>query len=110
MKKPPLISQVKLPSKSLESYSKVSPVGLSGTTLTYGPYKDLAPFLIAPMRLHYEQNTPFAEIVSLEREIEVSHWGNVYVEEVYELKHAGALHKVCKCSPLLILKKNDVHC
>ena len=28
------------------------------------------------------------------REIEVSHWGNVYVEEWYTVKHMGAQHKV----------------
>ncbi len=27
------------------------------------------------------------------REVEVSHWGNIAVEEIYELKHAGAVLK-----------------
>jgi oligosaccharyltransferase complex subunit alpha (ribophorin I) len=29
----------------------------------------------------------------LTREIEVSHWGNIAIEEIYELKHAGAILK-----------------
>lgn len=29
----------------------------------------------------------------MHREIEVSHWGNIAVEEIYELKHAGAALK-----------------
>lgn len=86
--------QVKVPSKNVESYTKVQPVVLSGTTLKYGPYSNIAPFKITRLRIHFEQNTPFAQVVSLQKEIEVSHWGNVYVEEIYELKHAGALHKV----------------
>eukprot|EP00884_Botryococcus_braunii_P008768 jgi/Botrbrau1/17893/Bobra.0477s0003.1 len=36
---------------------------------------------------------PSPPFVSLLKEVEVSHWGNVYVEEIYELKHGGALHK-----------------
>lgn len=86
--------QVKVPSKAVESYTKVQPVAFSGTTLKYGPYSNVGPFKVVRLRLHFEQNTPFAQVVSLLKEIEVSHWGNVYVEEIYELKHAGALHKV----------------
>lgn len=32
-------------------------------------------------------------MADLEREIEVSHWGNVYVTENYKLRNAGAKHK-----------------
>jgi oligosaccharyltransferase complex subunit alpha (ribophorin I) len=35
-------------------------------------------------------NKPFAKFSTLARELEVSHWGNVAIEEIYELKHAGA--------------------
>lgn len=38
-------------------------------------------------------NFPFAKFSTLTREIEVSHWGNIAVEEIYELKHAGAVLK-----------------
>lgn len=40
--------------------------------------------------VHYTNNYPFAKFSSLTREIEVSHWGNIAIEELYELKHAGA--------------------
>ena len=33
-----------------------------------------------------------AQIVTYVKEIEVSHWGNIYVEEKYEIKNAGARH------------------
>lgn len=34
--------------------------------------------------MHYENNAPFAA-AEIEREIEISHWGNVYVEERYHV-------------------------
>jgi oligosaccharyltransferase complex subunit alpha (ribophorin I) len=40
--------------------------------------------------VHYENHAPFAQVTELEREIDVSHWGNVYFEERYSLRHAGA--------------------
>jgi oligosaccharyltransferase complex subunit alpha (ribophorin I) len=30
------------------------------------------------------------KLISAQREIEISHWGNTAIEEVVELKHAGA--------------------
>jgi oligosaccharyltransferase complex subunit alpha (ribophorin I) len=40
--------------------------------------------------IHSVNNKPFAKFSQAEREIEVSHWGNIAVEETYELKHVGA--------------------
>ncbi len=31
-------------------------------------------------------------MTTLVKEITVSHWGNIYVDEHYELRHAGAKH------------------
>ena len=56
---------------------------------------DVGPFQAHELRVHYENNSPFAEVTALTREVEVSHWGNVYVEETYTLKHCGARLKVC---------------
>lgn len=87
--------QVKLPSSNVESYTKEQPTSLSDSTITYGPYEDIGPYGVStPLHLHYENNSPFLEALSLTRDIEVSHWGNVYVEERYVLLHTGAKHKV----------------
>ncbi len=43
--------------------------------------------------VHYTNNLPFAKLSSMVREVEVSHWGSIAVEEIYELQHAGALLK-----------------
>jgi len=42
------------------------------------------------MVLHFENNSPFLTIRSLVREVEISHWGNLAVEETYSLEHTGA--------------------
>lgn len=39
---------------------------------------------------HFTNNFPFAKFSSMVREVEVSHWGSIAVEEIYELQHAGA--------------------
>ena len=54
----------------------------------------MAPFSNATLRLHFENNTPFTVATSLVREVEVSHWGNVYIEEHYLIRHAGAKIRV----------------
>ncbi|KAK9807214.1 hypothetical protein WJX73_009902 [Symbiochloris irregularis] len=90
-------TKVKLPSSQVDAYTKEKPTQLSGNTLTYGPYGDHKPFSLlaqqSRMRVHYETNAPFLEALTLTRDIEVSHWGNVYVEERYKLQHTGARHK-----------------
>ena len=40
--------------------------------------------------VHYENNTPFLTVTNMERLIEVSHWGNIAVEETYDMAHSGA--------------------
>ena len=45
------------------------------------------------MKIHYENNSPFLKITRLVRVIEVSHWGNIAVEETIDVVHAGALLK-----------------
>lgn len=45
------------------------------------------------MTVHYVNNFPFAKFSTLTKEIEVSHWGSIAIEEIYELKHAGAALK-----------------
>ncbi|EDV24945.1 uncharacterized protein TRIADDRAFT_56383 [Trichoplax adhaerens] len=87
------ITTVTLASSNVESYSKVKPVSLSGSTITYGPYRNTPAFDGTSVTIHYENNSPFLSVVSLERVIEVSHWGNIAVEEKIHIKHVGAALK-----------------
>lgn len=43
--------------------------------------------------IHYENQTPFLTVTNLERVIEVSHWGNIAVEETIDIVHTGAALK-----------------
>ncbi|XP_005100561.1 dolichyl-diphosphooligosaccharide--protein glycosyltransferase subunit 1 [Aplysia californica] len=75
---------------NVESYTKTKPVSQSDTTINYGPYEDKAPFSEAPLRVHEENNSPFITVTTMDRVIEVSHWGNIAVEEHIDMKHTGA--------------------
>ena len=67
----------------------------SSTVLTHGPLDERRPpFSLSPGRVHFVNNAPFAHAERLEREVEVSHWGNVAVRErLSPLANLGALHR-----------------
>lgn len=44
------------------------------------------------------------QVLSMKRTIEVSHWGNIAVEETYHMKHVGAELQVTIFIPNLICK------
>lgn len=77
-------------SSTIESYTKSKPVSASESTITYGPYEGLAPFSQNDVTVHYENNAPFLTVTHLDRLIEVSHWGNIAVEETVDVQHTGA--------------------
>eukprot|EP01102_Stenamoeba_stenopodia_P018754 TRINITY_DN6940_c0_g1_i1.p1 TRINITY_DN6940_c0_g1~~TRINITY_DN6940_c0_g1_i1.p1 ORF type:complete len:626 (+),score=154.03 TRINITY_DN6940_c0_g1_i1:51-1928(+) len=83
-------TRLKLASVKVAAYSKQKPSQLKGDLLRYGPYNDVAPFSISNMTVHFENNSPFVVVKSLVKEYEVSQWGNLAVEETYEVAHEGA--------------------
>jgi len=83
-------TKVKLSSSSVQSNSELSPSSVKADVVTYGPYKDVVPLSYSPLSLHFENNKPFITIKSVQRWIEVSHWGNIAVEEQYKINHDGA--------------------
>jgi len=72
------------------SFTEQSPSKWSSEKLTYGPYENLKPFTKKEITLHYENNSPFLVATTVERIIEISHWGNIAVEEYIEVVHKGA--------------------
>ena len=81
---------VQLASAQVESYTREEPTTRDRDTIVYGPYESLAALAESPtLRVHFENGSPFMT-ASVEREVEVSHWGNVAVEEHYDLTHSGA--------------------
>ena len=71
------------------SFSRVAPTSTSDNEITYGPYSNMDPYSNARITIHYENNGPFLTVASLDRLIEISHWGNLAVEEHVHVKHTG---------------------
>uniref|UniRef100_A0A8C7ZD56 Dolichyl-diphosphooligosaccharide--protein glycosyltransferase subunit 1 n=1 Tax=Oryzias sinensis TaxID=183150 RepID=A0A8C7ZD56_9TELE len=86
-------TRVRLASKTVESYTKLGNPSKTDEVIEYGPFRDVASFSEDTMKIHYENNTPFLTISSIVRTIEVSHWGNIAVEETIDLRHTGAVLK-----------------
>ncbi|KAK3923287.1 Dolichyl-diphosphooligosaccharide--protein glycosyltransferase subunit 1 [Frankliniella fusca] len=84
---------VNLSARNIESYTKLKPVTQTDMSLNYGPYENIPPFSEDPMLIHCENNTPFLTVRNLLRQIEVSHWGNIAIEETVDLEHTGAILK-----------------
>ena len=68
----------------------MKPVSLSDTTISYGPYSNIAAFTAAEMVIHGENNAPMLVVTRLERVIELSMWGNIAIEETVDVSHKGA--------------------
>uniref|UniRef100_A0AC34QJB5 Dolichyl-diphosphooligosaccharide--protein glycosyltransferase subunit 1 n=1 Tax=Panagrolaimus sp. JU765 TaxID=591449 RepID=A0AC34QJB5_9BILA len=62
----------------------------SSEKIQVGPTTNVQPFTATPLTIHYENNSPFAVVTSLKRIIEVSHWGNIAIEDHVEVLHKGA--------------------
>ncbi len=86
-----VVTTVKLASERVESRSTdEKPSNKRRDTLEYGPYSNIKPFSHSQLFVHYENNSPFVTFTKFTKNIEVSHWGNVAVEERYYLRHTGA--------------------
>jgi len=83
-------TKILLASRNVESFTKLKPFSQSDTTIAFGPYENIGPLSYSECVVHYENNSPFLTVTRMERTIEVSHWGNVAVEEHIDLLHTGA--------------------
>lgn len=84
---------IKTGTSAVESYTSVEPSSKASDSVVYGPYSNKKAFEQQPIRVHYQNNKPFALFSYANRILEVSHWGNLAVEEHFELKHVGAALK-----------------
>jgi oligosaccharyltransferase complex subunit alpha (ribophorin I) len=74
----------------IESKTEREPVAVSQQNITYGPFENIAPFTIDELAVHFWSNSPLLTITRMEREIEVSHWGNLAIEEHVWIQDDGA--------------------
>jgi len=85
-----IITTVKLASSSVQSHTEKPPSAIKGDTIQYGVYKSVPPFSFSPSSIHFENNRPFVTITKFLRLIEISHWGNVAVEDHISIRVDGA--------------------
>ncbi|CAK1544429.1 unnamed protein product [Leptosia nina] len=83
-------TNVILNTKTIESFTKVKPFSQLDGTLVYGAYANIGPFTEKELSVHFKNNSPFLTVSRIERLIEVSHWGNIAIEEKIEIEHTGA--------------------
>ena len=76
-------------SRQILKHTDSPAVTVDGTVLNYGPFADVSPLTIEPSATYFVSSAPLIRVTSLVKEVEVSHWGNVAVEENYVLKNAG---------------------
>uniref|UniRef100_A0A1I7W677 Dolichyl-diphosphooligosaccharide--protein glycosyltransferase subunit 1 n=1 Tax=Heterorhabditis bacteriophora TaxID=37862 RepID=A0A1I7W677_HETBA len=79
------------------SATALAPSKQESDRVIYGPYYNSPPFNTKIIKIHYENNGPFVVATTVERRIEISHWGNIAVEDYIELVHKGAQLKVFYC-------------
>ena len=80
-----------LPGSTVFSYTDISPNFKNENVLTYGPFSPVSPF-VSPVsvRIHFPSVAKFRTLETVEREIEISHWGNVAFEEVIRARNSGS--------------------
>ncbi|KKA31115.1 hypothetical protein TD95_000569 [Thielaviopsis punctulata] len=85
-------TEIKFSTSKVPDYTKIEGLTqLQNTKLTYGPFENQPAGAAYPASVRYEFNKPVIHIQTLDRDVEVSHWGgNVAFEEHYDLYHRGA--------------------
>lgn len=56
----------------------------------YGTYKDVEPFKYEFVRIHFQRPAPLPIFTEASRKIEISHWGNINVDEHFEVFNQAA--------------------
>eukprot|EP00210_Caulerpa_lentillifera_P000821 g794.t2 len=79
-----------LPSEEILSNTMAEPHKKDGKMLSYGPFSNVEPFNAQPLSVHFVHNNQFIIIQKAVKEVQVSLWGNIYVNENYEIVNAGA--------------------
>ncbi|KII95215.1 hypothetical protein PLICRDRAFT_206669 [Plicaturopsis crispa FD-325 SS-3] len=82
----------------LEAYTLDNVATKAGSTITYGPYKNIAPSATKAfvdenqksLTIHYNFDHPVLEVTKLKRSAEISHWGsNLNIQDEIHLHNAG---------------------
>ncbi|ALC39207.1 CG33303 [Drosophila busckii] len=83
-------TNVILSSSNVLSSTQIKPFSLAANKIFFGPYENVEKLTEEELMIHYENQSPFLTVNSLDRTIEVSHWGNIAVKESIQITHSGA--------------------
>jgi len=85
-------TEIVLPRGKIDLLEEFPGVAVNGNRVTAGPYKASATTDDASQffRVQYDASFPVPLARYIEREIEISHWGNVAVEEHFDVYNDGA--------------------
>lgn len=61
--------------------------------IKYGPYKDMPPYSFDMVRMLFKYKDPLLILTQATKSVHVSHWGNILVDEAFELQNIGATLK-----------------
>lgn len=78
-------TQIYLDTRQMVSITEDETLDKKSKQVSYGPFKDVEPLKHEFMRVHYQKNTPLPIFTESSRTIEISHWGNINIEEHFEL-------------------------
>jgi len=81
-------SRMNIGTKKTESFSKQGK--LDGNAIKFNEQKVTKGNSVQKVRVHFENNSPFLVAEKVEREVEISHWGNVAITDKIWLRHNGA--------------------
>lgn len=81
-----------LPTRDIISVTPEDKATKSDTQITFN-LGSADPWSKEQLKVHFHHDKPFKKVAKLLREIQMSHWGNIYVEETYVIINAGAEHK-----------------
>jgi len=82
-----------LPSKTVEDYTEVKPSKRDGGELSYGPYKASDASKDSAVTLIFENPEAMLLVESVVRDVTVSSWTDIEVEEHYHIKNVGPAFK-----------------
>lgn len=84
------VTEIDVDTSSIEGYTEIEPAKSQSKVVKYGPYKNIAANTFEPIKVHFLNASPFKTATRILKEVEVSLWGNVAIEEIYSVEHSGA--------------------
>ena len=87
-------TMIVFPGGKVDQLAELPYTSVSGNKVTLGPYQDQPPSDVFSdknrLSLQYDANFAFPVATTVTREIELSHWGNIAVEEYFDVRNGGA--------------------